>query len=195
MDVTVLALVLAALLGADPAPGPPASASLLPRSSIAAVLARRTELGLTDAEIEQLEEREAALQKQVAALREQQAARAARVRPGGGGRESRPGGPDAGALPISPSAAALPEGATGAGGHPGGGAGGHRSQGERAGKAPPASTATTATLQVQIDDADTAAWLGAEPLLREPMRERARAIAEAYREALADEQERAKGGR
>jgi hypothetical protein len=136
------------------------------------------------------------LQKQVAGLREQLAARTARGHTGGGSPEDRPRssptGSDAGTpAPLSPSAAALPQGATGGGGHRGGGTGGHRGHGDRATKAPADSAPT---LQTQIDDADTAAWLGAEPLLKEGQREKARAIAEAYREALADERETGKVG-
>jgi hypothetical protein len=47
-------------------------------------------------------------------------------------------------------------------------------------------------MQAKIDEADTAAWLGAETLLPEPQREKARAVAEKYREALADQRAAAK---
>jgi hypothetical protein len=57
--------------------------------------------------------------------------------------------------------------------------------GGRGGAAPDAA-ARAAALQTQMDDADTAAWLDAEALLPEALREKARAIAEKYREALAD---------
>lgn len=49
--------------------------------------------------------------------------------------------------------------------------------------------ARAAELRRRLDDADTAAWLEAEDLLREPHREPARQIAEKYREALADERD------
>lgn len=47
-------------------------------------------------------------------------------------------------------------------------------------------------MQAKIDEADTAAWLGAEEILPESQREKARALAEKYREALADQREAAK---
>lgn len=76
----------------------------------------------------------------------------------------------------------------------GGGMGGHRgSAGSQHPARDPAERA--AALQTQIDDADTAAWLAAEALLRESQREKARAVAEKYREELADEREAAKAGR
>ena len=63
-------LALLSQLAVDPSsmaqPAPP----LLPRSSIAAVLAHRGELGLDDAEVKSLEERDAALQKRLAEIRE-----------------------------------------------------------------------------------------------------------------------------
>jgi hypothetical protein len=94
--------------------------------------------------------------------------------------------------PQSPAAAARPEG-TGLGGGLGrhGGGGGHRGAAGASERLRP----DPAALQAQIDDADTAAWLAAESSLREPQREPARAVAERYREALADEREKAGAGR
>jgi hypothetical protein len=133
----LLAFALVAVLGAD-APPP----RILSRSSIAAVIARRAELGLDDGQVRQLEERDAALHARLAELR---------GRPGGGGRY-------------------------GAGRH--GTAGGN-----------PAAAPSTrgADLQHQLDDADTQAWLEAESVLAERQREPARAVAEKYREARADQ--------
>ena len=48
-------------------------------------------------------------------------------------------------------------------------------------------------LQMQLDNADTEAWLAAEVLLPEEKRARARDVAEKYREALADAREVTKG--
>jgi len=62
----------------------------------------------------------------------------------------------------------------------------HGGGGQRAAQDP---AARASDLQAEIDDADTSAWLAAEALLQEPQRERARAVAEKYREALADERE------
>jgi hypothetical protein len=58
----------------------------------------------------------------------------------------------------------------------------------REGSPPPESQAQL------FDDADTAAFLEAERALREPQREPARAIAESYREALADARDRSTRG-
>jgi hypothetical protein len=49
-------------------------------------------------------------------------------------------------------------------------------------------------LQSKIDDADTAAWLAAGPLLPESRREKARDIAEKCRETLADRRESERAG-
>jgi len=46
---------------------------------------------------------------------------------------------------------------------------------------------------MQLDNADTEAWLAAEVLLPEEKRARARDVAEKYREALADAREVTKG--
>jgi len=111
--------------------------------------------------VKQLEDRDRALQKQIADLREEVGAAKPHSRAGGGGRR---GG--------------------GMAGHHGGG-------GQREAQGPAAGASD---LQAKIDDADTSAWLAAEALLQESQRERARAIAEKYREALADAREAKRPG-
>ncbi|HEX7488134.1 MAG TPA: hypothetical protein VF400_13085 [Anaeromyxobacteraceae bacterium] len=95
---------------------------------------------------------------------------------------------------MSPVDSAHPAGIGGGGGRRGGGGmgGHHGGGGERAAQDP---AARDSDLQARIDDADTSAWLAAEALLQESQRERARAIAEKYREALADEREAKRVGR
>lgn len=184
---SALALSLALLLEADSdgKARPP-----LPRSSIAAVLAHRGELGLDDAEVKQLEARDAALQHQADELRQR-----AGAPPGHGARRAEgPGPAEARGAPgaQSPASTALPEGLAGGAGHHGGGRGGRRPGGDAPARDP---AARAAAVQTQLDDADTAAWLAAEPLLREEKREPARAVAEQYREELADRREEARRGR
>ncbi len=185
MTLVALALAGGLTLGADPAPAAVPPAEPLPRSSIAAVLAHRGELGLTDAEARELERRDDAVAKRQEDLREQLSA----ARRGGGSRSggTRSGPGERGALPLSPTASALPEGASG-GGHRGGSGGSHRGEGRGAeGAQDPAVRA--AALQSRMDDADTAAWLSAESVLDPSRREKARDVAERFRETLADRRE------
>ncbi len=167
------------LMGAEATPAPSAAAAPLPRSSIAAVIAQRGALGLTDAEVADLEKRDDALQKQLDEIRDQLAASS---RPSAGSRRSAPS--DRGSLPLSPYASALPEGA-GRGAGRGGGrrGGGSGAQEER----DPAARASQ--LHSRFDDADTVAWLSAETVLAESRREKARGVAARYREQLADRRE------
>lgn len=163
-----LALLLAACVGSPPVPRSslPRPAKLLPRSSVAAVLGHRAELGLDDDQVRRLEAIDDDLQRQNAAL-------GARAAPG-------------------PGASRLPEGAqptegrsgngSAAGGAMGRHRGGPRGAGGRA--APPiAGRAPGPT----ADDNDTAAYYRAEEVLRPEQRERAREIAERYREDLYDQ--------
>ncbi len=190
--LTVLpVLALLSRLAVDSPPTPPSPPRLLPRSSIAAVLARRGELGLDGAEVKRLEERDAALQKRLAEIREQSGAAESRG-PGKAGRGStaRPSA-DAPAPPSSPSDPAhdgAGSGSYGGGRHRGGGGyGGHRT--EKASRPGQDPGTRAAQLQQRLDDADTAAWLEAETLLEKPHREPARDVAETYREALADQRD------
>jgi hypothetical protein len=160
MTLSTVAIACALLLGADAPPGASAAPATLSRSSIAAVLSHRGELGLTDAEVSELERRDETLQKQIEEIR----------------------------------AAALPEGSSG-GGHRGGGLGGGRPAGGRGSATARDPSARAASLQSRLDDADTAAWLSAESVLAEARREKARDVAEKYREALADEREAKRAAR
>jgi hypothetical protein len=184
MTLAALALAGRFLLAADPAPAP--AAATPPRSSIAAVLEHRGELGLTEAEVRELEKRDDALARQQEDLREQSPP--SRRGSGSGSGGQRPSQAERGAQPLSPTARALPEGTGGGGRHGGGLGGGHRGEGRSsAGTQDPAARA--AALQSKLDDADTAAWLSAEDVLDPSRRERARDVAERYREALADQRE------
>ena len=123
MMLSALSVACALVLGAGPQLFPAAPSIPLPRSSIAAVLAHRGELGLGEAQVTQLEQRDAALQEQIAELRQRFAA--TRSRREGGWKRTEPRSStsaDDPAPPISPTASALPEGASGDG-HRGGGTG------------------------------------------------------------------------
>lgn len=194
MVLSALSVACLFLLGADPPPASPLLEGPLPRSSIAAVLSHRGELGLSEAEVSELEKRDEALQEQLADIREQSAAGPSRRGDGAGrsGSRSSPSS-DGTAQPSSPIAAAQPEGTSGGGRRGGGWGGGRRNAGKRAPDARD-QTARTASLQSKLDDADTAAWLSAEAVLGESRREKAREVAERYREQLADRREAARGG-
>ena len=183
MTPSSLALACAVLLGAEAPATSPGPGGPLPRSSIAAVLAHRGDLGLTDAEVSELEKRDEALQKQVAKIREEF--------PGSSHGSGGPGGTGAGPSPM----AAPPEG--GGGGHHGGGGGGRHHDGSGGSSGRQDSAGRGAVLRSRLDDADTTAWLAAETVIAESRREKARDVAERYREALADrrEAERAAKGR
>jgi hypothetical protein len=161
-----------------------ASTAPLPRSSIAAVIAERGALGLTDAEVAELERRDEALQKQLGEIRDELPAS---PHPGAGARRSAP--EDRRSQPLSPSAAALPQGAGRGVGRGGGRAGGGSGPKER----DPADRG--AQLQSRLDDADTAAWLSAETTLDPSRREKAREVAAAYREQLADRRDAEHAGK
>ncbi len=181
LSTIATSLVLALAANPPPASGPPAPP--LPRSSIAAVLAHRGELGLSDAQVMQLEARDAALQMQIVELRQ----RLATPRAPGRSPDGRSATPDEGRpSPLSPTAGAERTG--GGSGRHGGEPGGRHGE-ERSGMPPQDPTARAAALQSRIDDADTAAWLSAESVLEASQRERAREVAEKYRETLADERE------
>ena len=176
------------LLRAEPSFAPSTSAVPLPRSSIAAVIARRGALGLTDGEVAELEKRDGALQKQLAEIRDSVDASSG---PGSGSRRS---GADRGSQPLSPSASALPEGA-GRGGGRGGGWGGGRRGGGSGPREDRDPAVRAAQLQARLDDADTAAWLSAETVLDQSRRDKAREVAARYREQLADRREAERAAR
>jgi hypothetical protein len=180
--MSVLLLAIAALqsfvLVADPDPkgGPPLPIQL-PHSSIAAVLARRAELGLTPAQVRDLERRDEALQREQGDIRERFSVPAGDPSaksplsfkgPGSGGGQGNPGG--------------------GTGGAPGGRGGhGKGTQGQKPKSDGPGDRATR--LAEELDTADTRAWLEAAAKLPPQLQDKATAVAEKYREELAEQRE------
>ena len=168
---TVLALACAcgpSPLAPKPAPPPPAgSLPPLPRSSIAAVLEHRDELGLTVVQVGQMEDLDERLAQRNAALDDVPA-----------GQQTKPSA----ASPRRPSTRRGM--GMGRGSSPGGAA--RRPETAR----PPES------IEERRDDNDTHAYLEAEEIVLTPeQRERARDIAEDYREKLYDRREVLSGRR
>ncbi len=163
----VLVLSCASAPPSAPAPAP-GSAKPLPASSIAAVLMHREELGLTDQQCRQLNELATALDKQNGELRASPAATHSDE-----ASHEEPGQADHAPIPGT--------GARGAGGR-----GKRRSAGRSDSR--PQPDFRQAVLRA-MDDNDTQAYLQAEALLTPSQRERARDIAEEYREARYDERE------
>jgi len=166
--VFIFISLLAAACGSQPPP--PAAADLppLPRSSIAAVLLHRDELALSDEQVHALQQIDEQLADRVAEIKD-------RVHtPRDGGVARRP--PYAG----------------GAGGR---GFGSRRGMGRpRASGGAPESPNRPNTVQDHLDDLDTQAYLQAEEeILTDAQREKARDIAEEYREALYDRRARLHG--
>lgn len=163
----------------------------LPRSSIAAVVLHRQELGLTEDQVRDLELRDLDRQKEDAALREEieqerkkaTDARSAASNGGGAGN----------------SAAGMRGGGSGGGMHGGGGmrGGGMGGGGMRAGAGrnggghanSPAQEASSVSLEDRLDANDTKAYLDAEGLLADTQRDRARDIASDFREKLYERRE------
>jgi hypothetical protein len=147
----------------------------LPSSSIAALLEHQSELALSVEQLARLGDLDRELaQKNIAARREAEALAEAR----GSTRQQKR------SEASSPSVGAGGMGGMGGGrrggGRRGGGMGRPRSSGE--GETPP----TEKSLERRLDDNDTEAYQQAEAVLDEPQRERAREIAERYREELFD---------
>jgi hypothetical protein len=144
--LAAIALSLAGAAAGAAEPSPKAPPKLLPRSSVAAVLAHRAALGLDDDQVRRLEAIDDELQRRNAEL---------------------------------PAAAPA--------GRPGGRRPGSRGDARR----PPADPERVR------NDNDTAAYLRAEEILRPEQRDRAREIAERYREELYDQRAAARkaGGR
>jgi hypothetical protein len=164
------ALLLAACATSRPAPPPPPQApaarpsAMLPRSSIAAVIAHRSELRLDDGQLGRLQKLDDDLQRQ----RDRLGAPAPRPTPAGAaGAAASPGA-------ASPADDARPVGR-------GGARGGRHGRREKGADAP-----APADRESAWNDADTAAYLRAEAILRPDQRDAAREIAEGYREALYD---------
>jgi hypothetical protein len=158
------------------AAAPVASLPLLPRSSIAAVVLHREELGLSDDQVRDLELRDQQREKEDAAVRDeveekQKAAKAAASAPstsGGGGAGTGSGGPS--------------------GGMRGGGMGRRGARG--GGASPPAHVTTETSIEERLDANDTKAYLDVESAsLTEGQKDRAREIASEYREKLYERRE------
>ncbi len=167
----LLALVLplwpsvAHAAGEPPAPGRP---PVLPRSSLAAVLAQRGALDLTPEQVKELERLEARLAREQDALRDA----AARSAEGSPGREA----------PRPPQSAGAPQGP---------GMGGGKSRPPPTVK--PRGPDPAEVLRTQLDTLDTETMLSALELLPEAKREKAIEIASRYREQLFEQREREQG--
>lgn len=186
-----VALMVACTHHPTPAPVDPATLPPLPRSSLAAVILHRSELGLTDDQVRELEQIDQRREAEDAAARAALApkAKSATASPnsGGGTGNAASGGTTA------------PSGAP-AGGPSGSGMGGGRMGGMRGGRmggrglrAPdnngPSSGQRAARLEDRLEDDDTKAYLDGEELLTEPQREQAREIASDYRAQIYDRRE------
>jgi len=156
-----------------PPPPPPGSLPPLPRSSIAAVLEHREELGLTIVQVGQLEDLDERLAQRNAALRD-----APGQKPQ---TQASPGQPSQrGGLTMT------------RGGRGGMGMG----RGSRGGARTSDPDRKPMSIEERMDDNDTHAYLEAEEIVLLPeQRERARAIAEDYREKLYDRREVLSGRR
>ncbi len=150
----------------EPVPAPAPKPLLLPRSSIAAVLLHRGELELTDEQVERLQARDDALSKAQLELRSQL-------------QKRQQGSQQSGDRP-KPAPSAAPMG------------GGHR-HGQQLHNPPSENKPKGETLEEQLDDSDTRAYLEAEEdVLTEKQRDPARDIASKYREDLYDQREQAR---
>jgi hypothetical protein len=157
------ALLLSACAASRPSmgsvPPPSRTAKLLPKSSITAVLAHRSELGLDDEQVRRLEAIDVTLQRQQLGV----------------------GMP----TPSSAGASPRPDAGAGAGGDPPSRKGGrHREGGPGRGRRDPDHASAPETTW---DENDTAAYYRAEQILGPEQRDRAREIAEQYREELYDQ--------
>ena len=184
-----------------------ASQAPLPRSSIVAVLAHRSDLSLTDAQVTALERADDELQVQFARLRAEGGVPAP---PAGGLRGSVHGGaPPSGqgggqAVPgfgmnAGPGGFQLTPGGGGSqGGAPRGGTtpdmgGSPPADGAKPQARRPDPVKAQEALEASLDDADTRAFLKAEAVLTPAQRERAREAAGAYREQLFERRELERG--
>jgi len=161
LAVLGVGLVLAGCAERKPLPRP--ELPPLPRSSIAAVLQRRTDLGLTDDQAQKLQARDDQLETQNAGLHEP------------GTNRKRPDG-EAGGM-----------GRGGMGGGGGGMHGGRHHGGWGGGGAKRESHIES--VQEQRDANDTAAFTEIEPVLTDAQRPKAEAIASEYREQLYHQRE------
>lgn len=176
MSRLLLLAGLAAGLGlagcAERKPVPRPELPPLPRSSIAAVLQRRADLGLTDEQAQKLQARDDELEKQNEGLHEPGTGR----KQGGGGDGSgmRHGG-------------GMGMGGMGGGGMHGGGGGHHGQWGGGGGGVQRESHIES--VQQQRDANDTAAFTEIESVLTDDQRTKAESIASEYRDQLYHQRE------
>jgi len=175
-------IVIVAMVGCasqPPVPKPPPKPVDAPlyRSSIDAVLGHRAELGLSDAQVQKLEDREAARAKQESDLRLTSGVNHPRAKPQPQASTPGPGQPG-GSMADLPNGADAPRHA---GGHQ------HTAAAGRAGRE--RAEAPAPNLQQQLDDLDTRSYVDAEQVLEPTQIEPARAVAEQYREQLYDFQQ------
>jgi len=168
----VLIMFFAASACASPPKPPPRptytrAPSPLPRSSIVAVLTHRAELSLDDDQVKRFEQVQSDLDKKDAEIRQGSSA-------GTGGQASASDGAQQ----------------VGEGHQRGRGTGSGHSRSRGASKRNQGPTGSD--VERALDDQDTAAFLEAEEILRADQRERAREIAEKYREDLYAQKEQAK---
>jgi hypothetical protein len=157
------------------------AATPLPHSSIAAVLAQRDRLGLTPAQVQDLDQRDAALQRRQREIRESF---------GDPGRT--PGKPPPvyeGPAFDGRARSGLPD--TVPGDTESGRRGSQQVQGAPVpGSTPESPRARAARLQEELDAADAHAWLDAASRLPPELQDKATAVAEKYREELIEQRER-----
>jgi hypothetical protein len=197
-----LALLLLLSVAGCAAPRPPPSQRLadlppLPHTSIVAVLANRDQLELTGEQAARLEQADAELQQVMARLRTDQGL--APGAPAGAGH--RPGH-GAGAPPAEGPGGGRTGGGFGMSGGPGGfqlgpgGGGGGRhggAEGAPAGAPQRGPARAAESLEARLDGADTAAFLGTEVIFTPAQWDRARQLAESYREKLYERRELLRG--
>jgi hypothetical protein len=188
-----LSLVLAQVACATPPP-PPAVAAVptnqaalppLPRSSIAAVVLHRAEVGLTDEQVSEMEQLDQKRETENATVREELGKKSQQ---GQSAPSTNSGAGNGSAAPQGMQGSGMGNGMRGGGMH--GGRMGGRSAPPGAGSGKEADRA--ATLDDRLDENDTKAYLDAENLLTEAQRARAREIASDYREQLYEQRERAR---
>jgi hypothetical protein len=191
---TLVAACAASPRQRSPSAGVRAPPEGLAHSSIAAVLAERAALGLSDMQVAQLEDLDGALMLERLALRRESDVASPgppRARPETGralGQTAEPGRRDPGGPAMLPGGMGIPGAGSGGPGMP------------RAMEAPgprrvgpaPSETAPEDRNGARLDDADTRAWLRAEDALAPEQRERARAIASEYRARFYDQREAAR---
>jgi hypothetical protein len=168
LAVALLLLACAADGSRRPVAPPAGPSAPLPRSTIAAVLAHRAELGLSAVEVERLEQIDSDLVRERREWGADAASGEAKAKNRSHGGEApsssdgASGGPGSGGLPAGPPGAPGASGGRGTAADP--------TEGRRR----------------WLDEADTRAYLRAEATLEPPHRDGARRIASEYRAALYD---------